>query len=162
VPVTPPRPSLKSIVLELEEMLGSSVAVHHMIHRPLIGTDPVQVPYTNCGQPSDIITLESITSTVWPPQLGAEADLVVNLLANAEVDAGTYTAVVSVDGFPLITKNGNLSKYVKLPVAKGPLTITKAIKLPSSIPFSGSIGIQFSAQDADSNELFCLQISFDI
>lgn len=124
--------------------------------------DPVPVPYTNCGQASDVITVESVTSTVWPPSPGTTAIVVANLLVNAQVNDGTYNAQLSVDGFQLLNTTGNISDFVTLPIAKGPFSITKNVTLPSSIPFSGSIGVQVAAGESSGMELFCLGLNFNI
>jgi len=125
----------------------------------LVGDVPV--PYSNCGSGSDAWTIQSITCSQWPPQLGTTAWLNITLTSSETVTSGQYAAKLSVDGIPLGSKSGDLSQYVAMPVAAGPVTIAKDIKLPSSIPFSGSIGLQLSAGDQNNNELFCLAISFD-
>jgi len=163
--VEAPKRTFKDIVSSLLHVVGGEImtlADKLEDNTVIVDDTPVLVPYTNCGQASDIITILNITSTVWPPQLGADASLVVNAIANEEIDDGTYDAIVSVDGFPLINKTGDISKYFKLPIQAGPVQLTKDIKLPSSLPFSGSIGIELSADDENDNELFCLQLSFDI
>jgi len=129
---------------------------------PVSYDDPIPVPYTNCGQPTDIVVLESITSTVWPPAPGLTAALSINFNVTAEVQDGTYTAYVSVDGIVIIDKTGDISKYFKVPIQPGPVTINKNITLPNPLPFSGTIGLQLSAVDTNQNELFCLQLTANV
>jgi hypothetical protein len=152
------RVSIKNVVGMLMDAVSSEIEVDG---DELV--DPTPVPYTNCGQVTDVFTIESITSTVWPPALGQTAALAISMLVNAPVQDGTYSAVVSVDGFPLITKTGDISKYIAVPIAKGLVSINKNITLPSSLPISGTIGIQLSATDSTTqDELFCLAIQFSI
>jgi len=123
---------------------------------------PVQVPFTNCGQATDIITIEDVTSTVWPPVLGSTATVIATFTVNEQVTGGTYAAILGVDGFPLTNKDGNLSDFISMPIAKGPLSISKSITMPASLPFSGSIGIQITATNDNSQELFCINVAFQI
>jgi hypothetical protein len=120
------------------------------------------VPYTNCGQSSDLIVINSVTSSLWPPVLGQTSSLFLNFTSLEEVTSGTYTAEVSVDNFPIINKSGDISKYFQLPINKGNVIITKNITLPSSSPISGTIGVQLSADDQNQAELFCVQFGFSI
>jgi len=150
--------TMKSIVSGLETIISGPMEI---IYDDMLQDTPIPVPYTNCGQSSDIIQIQSITSTVWPPVMGATTALAINFVAREEIADGNYEAVVSVDGFPLVDKKGDISKYFKLPIEAGPVSIAKNITLPS-LPISGSIGIQLSAVDTSSDELFCLQLSFDI
>jgi len=123
---------------------------------------PVPVPYTNCGKPGDLVTVESISSTIWPPALGETGTVLVNLLVNQEITNGTATVVVSLDGFPVLNNQAPISQFLTLPVAQGPASLSHDITLPSSSPIHGSINVQLSAVNQDNAELFCVGLAFTI
>jgi len=121
----------------------------------------VTIPFTNCGSSSDHITISSAQANVWPPVPGQALNLVLAGSTDEDITAGTYEASVTFDWIPVLDKKGNINELVTLPLKKGPVTITKSVSLPSSIP-SGSIDIHVTALDQSSQELICVDISANI
>ena len=121
----------------------------------------VNVPFTNCGSTaSDLMSVQSVTSTVWPPVPGSTAVLTASVMANQQVNDGAYVALLSVDGLQLVNSTGSIKSFAPLPLMKGPLVLSKNVTLPASMPFSGTIGVQLSATNEMAQQLFCIAFSF--
>lgn len=148
--------------LKLDELVQN---IAQSFSKPLIDTTQlgasVPVPYTNCGASSDEIFISNITCSAWPPVLGTKSNLDINLVSRELISGGTYTASVSLNGFPIVNKSGDISKYFKLPIQPGPVTITKDLNIPN-IGIHGAVGLKLSAQDSNGNELFCVSLTANV
>ena len=121
----------------------------------------VPIPFTSCGSSSDDGTISSIVGNEFPPVKGDTLQLNVTGNLTKEVTSGTYTIKITVDGFPLTGPTGSVSDFRPLPWPVGDLNFTYSESIPSVAP-SGSYVISISAVDQDSDEIFCISLSFDL
>lgn len=123
----------------------------------------VNVPFTNCGSTaSDLMSVQSVTSSVWPPVAGSTAALAATVMVNQQVNGGAYVALLSVDGLQVVNSTGSIESFAPLPLMKGPMLLTKNVTLPASMPFSGTIGVELSAANDMAQQLFCIAFSFAV
>lgn len=161
------RPSLKAALSDLLRFAAGEVSrfadALHDKESEAEAEAVVNVPFTNCGSTaSDLMSVQSVTSTVWPPVPGSTAVLTASVMANQQVNDGAYVALLSVDGLQLVNSTGSIKSFAPLPLMKGPLLLTKNVTLPASIPFSGTVGVQLSATNEMAQQLFCIAFSFAV
>ena len=121
----------------------------------------VSVPFKSCGSSSDDGTVSSIDANAYPPAIGQTLQLNITGNLTKEVTDGTYQVVVKDDGYTLITLNGNVSDFRPLPWPLGEGNFTYSQAIPSISP-PGSYVVTITADDQDSDEIFCLSLSFDL
>jgi hypothetical protein len=142
------------LVLACSVALASAVPIHRL---PQTGDDPV--PYTFCGSSSDLLTLTSVTSNKWPPIGGKLMIINVAGTVSQTVVDGSYEIKGTAFGIPILDLKGDLSDLVPLPVAAGPVQLTKNESIPA---ISTTVKLHITAVDNKGNELTCLDVVANI
>lgn len=114
------------------------------------------LPFTTCGSGS--ATVSSIDVSPYPVKGGQ--DLTVKVVGDMTkaVSAGEFKVTAKFLGIPVYTTSGDLCTLgdeFKCPHDAGDLNIVYSQKLPS-IPVSGKISLEISANDQDGNSLLCI------
>lgn len=149
------------VCVDISAQLGKqfpTIIVHNFGFESL---NDVDVPYTNCGSPSDILNITSLTASVWPPVAGQALTVSGVGTSSETITGGSFEATVSYLGIQLIDKKGDLASVTTLPFPAGPASLTKTVALPSSLP-SGPYSIQASAVDQSGKSIGCVGLEFSL
>ena len=119
----------------------------------------VDVPYTSCASATAHLNVTSVTSNIWPPEIDKPFTVNLTGLLNKAISAGSWTASIKVGIIPFPKISGNIDDFAPLPWAKGPFTPSYSTTVPSIAP-SGSYQATITAEDQDSEQLFCAELSF--
>lgn len=147
----------------------ANIGASHM-PRPTVTEDEEQlmeaanvpVQYTNCGAAGDEETVSAVTANVWPPVLGQNFTFQVSGTLKEEITSGIYNTVVNFDFAPAVNSNSSLTDFgVKFPVEAGELDLTMTMNLGGNTP-SGAYEVILKPYDQNGNELFCIDMSFNI
>ncbi|KIY62457.1 hypothetical protein CYLTODRAFT_426909 [Cylindrobasidium torrendii FP15055 ss-10] len=122
--------------------------------------------YTNCGNPTDALQIESIVVTPDPPKPGEKMTVEVKATALETIEDGAYADVTVKMGlikllhkeFDLCQEAEKANATVTCPVEKGAYTVVQEVDLPKEIPPAKFI-VDVLAYTADDDDLACLKLS---
>jgi hypothetical protein len=123
----------------------------------------VPVPYKNCGKPSDIIQITSVSADKWPPVRGQPMTLSAWANVGRAINDADYEAVIKFNGFQILDKKGKLSdlKNISLPIRPGAYSQNLTITVPSWIP-AGQVDAHVTLFDTTGAECVCMDISIPL
>jgi hypothetical protein len=121
----------------------------------------VPVPFKNCGKPTDVVTVQVLDASVWPPQSGHPITL--NLRASIKSDITTITGSLTVT---YTSPSGNTHQQVhtwnNAPVGQktGPFNypFTQVVDAPTGSVYA----LHLSLQDQSGNEDVCVDLTVPI
>jgi hypothetical protein len=96
----------------------------------------VPVPWKNCGGAGDVISVQQVDASVWPPVHGQKITLAVKAVIGAAIPDATFQATIKLGPITILDRKGKLSdiKEVKLPIPAGPINQNLTIDVPKEIP----------------------------
>lgn len=118
------------------------------------------IPFTSCGNSSDIGVIGKILAFPWPPIAGEDLTLWFEGYAYQDISNGTYKARVMWHDIPLWSEAGPLDSVTKLPIS-GPFIMTYAATLPKALP-QGPITLIVDAFNQTSAEIVCVNININL
>lgn len=119
--------------------------------------------YSDCSGGKGVVLIKSIDASPYPFKAGVNTTITASGTLTKKITEGTYTAQVTVAGFP-ISKSGDLctlSDKFTCPQGPGDMTLSQTFAIPSFVP-SGTISIHLSAVDGQQNTLFCFDITVTV
>src|SRR6185312_12503512 len=92
----------------------------------------VPVPWKNCGGAGDVISVQQVDASVWPPVHGQKITLAVKAVIGAAIPDATFQATIKLGPITILDRKGKLSdiKEVKLPIPAGPINQNLTIDVP--------------------------------
>jgi C1A family cysteine protease len=133
-----------------------------IVHEEVEDVAAPQDIWSNCGSSSDHLKNMQVTITPDPPQKGAPVKIALTGTLDEAVTAGSVDVKVSVMGINVIKKTYDLcTKYVKCPLAKGPLNLEIQQKIPSNVP-AGKYDAVATVTDQSSAEVACVDVKIDV
>jgi hypothetical protein len=108
-----------------------------IVDEPATEMPEVPVPWKNCGGAGDVITVQQVDASVWPPVHGQKITLAVKAVIGAAIPDGNYQAQIKLGPITILDKKGKISadfKDVKLPIPAGPINQNITIDVPKEIP----------------------------
>jgi len=134
--------------------------------------DPVQTKtswsFADCGEPNDVIQIESFIVSPDPPQPGKNLTVTVIAQANGVIADGAYADVTVKLGlvkllnkrFDLCQEARNADTQVQCPVEPGPYTVVHTVALPKEIP-PAKFTVAVRGYTVDEDPLMCANINAD-
>ncbi|KAI0307797.1 ML domain-containing protein [Multifurca ochricompacta] len=124
--------------------------------------------WSDCGQSTDGIQIESITVSPDPPKPGQNLTVTVKAYAQEEVEEGAYANVVVKLGlikllqkqFDLCEEARNAQTSVQCPVNKGTYVVEQTVALPKEIP-QAKFTINARGYTVNEDDLFCVDLKVD-
>jgi len=121
----------------------------------------VNVPYTNCGQKGDHITVTNITANYWPPSKSAPLSISINGISDENITSGSYEIDVYWENTKIDVLDGSVCNLDACPITVGPASVVYNVTIPSVAP-GGSYEIDIVANDQNKQELLCVKITFKL
>jgi len=121
----------------------------------------VPVKYTVCSERGAHLNLTSVEANEWPPHKGDTLNVTLAGILDKTETKGEYTVRIRVSGFPLPPETGDIAQFYPLPWLKGDLAFSFTSEIPSSSP-SGSYNIEISARDQDNEQIWCVDLAFQL
>jgi hypothetical protein len=127
-----------------------------------------QWSYVDCGNPSDVIQLKSLTVSPDPPQPGQDLTINASGYVSETIQEGSYADVtVKLGLVKLLTKKfdvcdeaRNANADIQCPVDPGEYTISQTVQLPKEIPKAKFV-VQVRAYTDDDADMLCLNLLVD-
>ncbi|KAL1412897.1 hypothetical protein Q8F55_000646 [Vanrija albida] len=124
--------------------------------------------WTDCGQKTDAVTINSITLNPDPPKAGHNLTVTVKATANEEIGEGaTADLTFRLGKIAIKRKTIDLCEEarsrdlsIRCPVSKGEHTVVETFELPRELP-PGKYRIEVRAFTADDTNLACLDLAVD-
>ncbi|WOO77366.1 Phosphatidylglycerol/phosphatidylinositol transfer protein [Vanrija pseudolonga] len=124
--------------------------------------------WSDCGLPSDAITIESISVSPDPPEPGKNLTVTVEATANEVVEEGAYADVTVKLGlikllqkrFDVCEEARNANASVQCPVQPGQYTVVQTVELPEEIPKAKFV-VNIRGYTVDEDDLACLDLVVD-
>ncbi|KAL1412898.1 Phosphatidylglycerol/phosphatidylinositol transfer protein [Vanrija albida] len=124
--------------------------------------------WSDCGLPSDAITIESISVSPDPPKPGENLTVTVQATANDLVEEGAYADVTVKLGlikllqkrFDVCEEARNANASVQCPVQPGEYTVVQTVALPEEIPKAKFV-VNIRGYTVDDDDLACLDLVVD-
>jgi hypothetical protein len=122
------------------------------------------VPFKNCGSPSDLVSIASLSLTPFPAKKGQTVSTLITGTLNKGFNTGKWSVTVQ-SGIIKKTVTGDICEELKqkgksCPVAAGPVNFNHDESIPSIAP-SGTYHIT-SVSTGDTGQLFCIQFDMPI
>ncbi len=122
------------------------------------------VPFKNCGSPSDLVSISSLNLTPFPAKKGQTVSTLITGTLNKGFNTGKWSVTVQ-SGIIKKTVTGDICEDLKqkgksCPVAAGPVNFNHDESIPAIAP-SGSYHIT-SVSTGDTGQLFCIQFDMPI
>lgn len=118
----------------------------------------VPVPWKNCGQAGDIISVQKFDASVWPPQAGHSLTFNLGATVGKDVVSGAYELVTLT--LPSGRKFGPRRQPVE-PMKAGPINLTQTFTVPL-LPSGSVYVIHRDAYNADGQRILCIDLSVPI
>ncbi|KAI0304894.1 ML domain-containing protein [Russula brevipes] len=124
--------------------------------------------WADCGSPTDVIQIKSITVFPDPPKPGQNLTVTVTASAEARVEEGAYADVTVKLGlikllhkqFDLCEEARNAQTDVQCPVNKGQYVVKQTVALPKEIP-QAKFTINARGYTVEDVDLFCVDLKVD-
>jgi len=124
--------------------------------------------YVDCGDPSDLVQLQSLTVSPDPPEPGKDLTIMASGLVEQEIEEGAYADVVVKLGlvkllakqFDVCEEARNANVTVQCPVQPGKYDVIQSIHLPKEIP-RAKFQVQVRAFTDDDEPMLCLNLFVD-
>ncbi|CUA69656.1 Phosphatidylglycerol/phosphatidylinositol transfer protein [Rhizoctonia solani] len=124
--------------------------------------------WTDCGLPSDGVSIKSIEVTPDPPKPGQDLTVKVVATSSKEIQEGAYADVVVKLGlikllqkkFDICEEARNANATIQCPVGKGDHEVVQTVALPREIP-RAKFTVDVKAYDADEEDLACVKLNVD-
>jgi hypothetical protein len=115
--------------------------------------EAVPVPWLNCGSSTDLVAVQQVDASVWPPQSGKPITLSIKFMLKQSITGGSADVVLSapqsLSKFPHVVAPGFARVFPIPPMAAGPYH-------PQFPP--GSNGITFTVPFGLSGTVYTLHI----
>ncbi|KAI6047568.1 ML domain-containing protein [Pisolithus marmoratus] len=124
--------------------------------------------YVDCGLPTDVVQIQSISLFPDPPKPGADLTITAVGTVNEVVEDGSYADVtVKLGLVKLLTKRFDIcdearaaNASVQCPVEKGHYTVVQTVKLPKEIP-QAKFSVSVRGYTVDEDDMLCLDLKVD-
>ncbi|KAJ2914859.1 hypothetical protein MD484_g5551, partial [Candolleomyces efflorescens] len=124
--------------------------------------------YTDCGDPSWPVQIESIQVSPDPPQPGQDLTVTVKAQVLERIEEGASADVTVKLGlvkllektFDVCDEARNANATVQCPVEVGPYVVEQTVALPKEIPRAKFV-VDVNGYTADEDEMLCLKLSVD-
>ncbi|KAH7931043.1 hypothetical protein BV22DRAFT_999375 [Leucogyrophana mollusca] len=124
--------------------------------------------YTDCGLPSDLIQIKSISVKPDPPKPGQDLTVTVVGTAQDVIEEGAYADVVVKLGlikllqkrFDVCEEARTANASVQCPVTKGDYTVEQTVALPREIP-QAKFTVSVRGYTAEEEDMVCLDLKVD-
>ncbi|XXQ36411.1 MD-2-related lipid-recognition domain-containing protein [Plasmodiophora brassicae] len=121
------------------------------------------VPYQYCSTRSaDLVPDLQVSAKPFPPRRGHPLTVTATGTLNVPLRDGEYDILVHLDGAPVLTKRGHVCSLFpdgKCPANGGPMTVSKAIDIPSYTP-PGRYDVMVKLFDPQSTVVFCVKFEY--
>ena len=96
----------------------------------------VPVPWKNCGSSSDLLHIDMLNASTWPPVHGQKMVIELKAVVAQAIPDALYHVTVKMASIVLLDKQGKLSeiKQVKLPIPAGPINENITLDVPKEVP----------------------------
>ncbi|QRW12040.1 Tyrosine-protein kinase [Ceratobasidium sp. AG-Ba] len=138
----------------------------------LNGESPISVntrwTWEDCGAPEDIVHIKSIEVSPDPPQPGKDLTVIVNGIADENIEEGAYADVTVKLGlikllqkqFDICEEARNANATIQCPIAAGEHKVVQTVALPKEIP-RAKFNVLAQGYSADDEDLMCVKITID-
>jgi len=124
--------------------------------------------YTDCGLPTDVIEVRSLTVSPDPPVPGKELTVKASGLVKETIEDGAYaTVVVKLGLIKILTKDFDICEEAKTanatiqcPVKNGVYEVEQTVPLPKEIP-PAKFRVNVQAFTKDDDAMLCLDLFVD-
>lgn len=124
--------------------------------------------WADCGSPTDVIQLKSISLSPDPPKPGQDLTVTVVGTAQQRVEDGAYANVVVKLGLiRLLTKTfdvcdeaRNANATIQCPIEQGDYTVVETVALPKEIP-QAKFTVNVNGYTVDDDDMLCLNLNVD-
>ncbi|KAG1864120.1 ML domain-containing protein [Suillus subalutaceus] len=124
--------------------------------------------WSDCGSPTDVIQLKSISLSPDPPKPGQDLTVTVVGTAHERVEVGAYADVVVKLGlirllskrFDVCEEARNANATIQCPVEQGDYTVVETVALPKEIP-QAKFTVAVTGHTVDEEDLLCLDLRID-
>ncbi|KAG8849713.1 Phosphatidylglycerol/phosphatidylinositol transfer protein [Tulasnella sp. 330] len=124
--------------------------------------------FIDCGLPSDVVLIESLTVSPDPPEPGKNLNVTVSAFVTERIEDGAYADVTVKLGlikllhkqFDVCQEAENADAEIKCPVEPGPHHVVQTVALPKEIPPAKFV-VMVRGYTVDDESLMCADIQAD-
>ncbi|KAI6007343.1 ML domain-containing protein [Pisolithus albus] len=113
--------------------------------------------YINCGLPTDVVQVKSISVSPDPPKPGKNLTLTAVGTVNEVVKVGAYADVTQ---FDICHEASAANASIQCPVDAGDYTVVQTVALPNEIP-RAKFSINVRGYTVDDEDMLCLDLKVD-
>ncbi|KAG2350448.1 hypothetical protein BDR05DRAFT_954544 [Suillus weaverae] len=124
--------------------------------------------YSDCGSPTDVVQLKSISLSPDPPKPGQDLTITAVGTAQQRVEDGAYADVVVKLGlirllsktFDVCEEARNANATIQCPIEQGEYTVVQTVALPKEIP-QAKFTVAVKGYTVDDEDMLCLDLKVD-
>ncbi|KAG1783867.1 ML domain-containing protein [Suillus placidus] len=124
--------------------------------------------YSDCGSPTDVVQLKSISLSPDPPKPGQDLTITAVGTAQERVEDGAYADVVVKLGlirllsktFDVCEEARNANATIQCPIEQGEYTVVQTVALPKEIP-QAKFTVAVKGYTVDDEDMLCLDLKVD-